>query len=53
MIKKLRQFDNYIASTVIYRTIDAICNYLLGFCAVCVFIMALKQVVQIYLALGN
>lgn len=53
MIKKLRQFDSYIASTAIYKAIDAICNILLVFSIFMLVILAVAHQVTILNALNN
>jgi len=53
MIKKIKNFDKSVADSVVYKAIDSVCNYLLTFCFLCIFLMALKQIIQIYMALNR
>lgn len=53
MIKKLQRLDNYVASTRIYKAIDAICNILLVFAVFALVIMAVAQQAQVLTAFNN
>lgn len=53
MKQKLKQFDSYIASTAIYKAIDAICNILLVFSLFILVILAFAHQAQLLTALNN
>lgn len=53
MLKKIRNFDSWVASTQIYKTIDNICNILLVFSIFILVILAVAHQVTILNALNN
>lgn len=52
-VKKLQSFDAHLASTRIYKAMDAICNILLVFSIFALVIMAVAHQVTIINALNN
>ena len=53
MIKKIRNYDESLKDSEVYKMIDSVCNRLLVFAGIALVIMSFAQQSQILNALGN